>query len=280
MQSYAARRSRGDTTILVLRHWTRPAVTMTVAVGRTGAAMTTLVYQTSDSDGVDIDAFGAAMDRALGQLCVSAEGFCEVSGVPAPVPPPATGQAAGFLGIVDLPPVADIDKMWGGTEPLRWRPNPPVTPCEAVDFSRGAELARSRDYVIPGVKRLPLTFGISETIARFRTARAAREFVARSADEVAACDEDRLGAEVSDPATVSDGLTTATIWEMTFSVDDDAEVIYRMGLAVNGDRVAQLTFSPDGTYDIDETAYERLLLRAGQRLNELQEPRKTKARAR
>jgi hypothetical protein len=85
---------------------------------------------------------------------------------------------------------------------------------------------------------------------------------------------------VSDPATVSDGSTTATIWEMTFSVADDAEVSYRMGLAVNGDKVAQLTFSPDGTYDIDETAYERLLLRAGQRLNELQEPRKTKARAR
>ena len=279
MASYVARRARGDTTILVLRRWTRPAVTMTVAVGSTGAAMTTLVYQTSDADGVDIGAFGAVVDRALGQLCVSAEGFCEVSGDPAPAPPPSTGEATGFLAVVDLPPVADIDKVWGGTEPLRWRPNPPVTPCEAADFSRGAELARSRDYVIPGVERLPLTFGISETIARFRSSRAARNFVDRSADEVAACDEDRLGAEVSDASTVSQGSATGTVWEMTFRIADDEEVSYRMGLVVNRDRVAQLTFSPDGTYDIDETAYERLLLRAGQRLIELPEPRKATGRA-
>lgn len=280
MQSYVAERSRGDTTILVLRRWTQPAVTMTVAIGRTGAAMTTLVHQTSHDDGVDLDAFAAAVDRALGQLCVSAEGYCEVSDDPAAVPPPSTGEGTGFLGVVDLPPVPDIGKGWGGTEPLRWRPTPPVTPCEAVDFSRGAELARSRDYVIPGVERLPLTFGISETIARFRSSRAAQDFVARAADEVAACDEDRLGAEVSDPVTVSQGTATGTVWEMTFSVADDEEASYRMGLVVNGARVAQLTFSPVGSYDIDETAYERLLLRAGQRLSELPEARKTDARAR
>lgn len=280
MQSYVAGRSRGDTTILVLRHWTQPAVTMTVAVGRTGAAMTTLVYRTSDADGVDIQAFAAAMDRALGQLCVPAEGFCEVSGDPAPAPPPSTGEGTGFLGVVDLPPVPEIAKGWGGTEPLRWRPNPPVTPCDAVDFSRGAELARSRDYVIPEVKRLPLPFGISETIAQFRSARAAQAFVARAADEVAACDEDSLGAEVSDPARVRQGTATGSVWEMTFSVADDEEASYRMGLVVNGARVAQLTFSPVGRYDIDETAYERLLLRAGQRLTELPAGRDTKARAR
>jgi hypothetical protein len=103
--------------------------------------------------------------------------------------------------------------------------------------------------------------------------------VDRSADEGAACDEDRLGAEVSDASTVSQGSATGTVWEMTFRIADDEEVSYRMGLVVNRDRVAQLTFSPDGTYDIDETAYERLLLRAGQRLIELPEPRKATGRA-
>jgi len=63
--------------------------------------------------------------------------------------------------------------------------------------------------------------------------------------------------------------SSATHWQMTFSVADDAEVMYRMGMAVNRDRVAQVVFSPVGRYDIDQATFERLLLRAGQRLAEL-----------
>jgi DNA-directed RNA polymerase specialized sigma24 family protein len=271
MESYRIPRTEGDTTVLVLRQWTDPVRTMTVGVGRTGSAATTVVHQAEGGRPVDLEAFSETMDQALGRLCVSVDGTCEVSAEARPTAPPSTGEGTGFLGVVDLPPVANLAKVWGGTQPLRWRPRPPATPCEAADFSEGADLARSRDYVVPEAEQVPLTFGISETIARFGSGRAARAFVERTEQLVARCDEQNLGADVSDPTRVRRGDVSATVWQMSFSLADDDAVTYRMGMVVNRDRVAQVTFSPVGRYDIDGRAYERLLLRAGQRLAELPE---------
>lgn len=268
MESFLARRTDADTTILVLRWWAEPVVTLTVGIARTGSATTTLVHEVRNDGAVDVEAFSDAMDAALGQLCFTTEGRCEASARVTSTRPPSTGEGTGFLGVVDLPPVASIAKAWAGTEPVRWRPNPPATPCEAADFTRAAEPARSRDYVIPEAAQIPLTFGISETIARFRSPEAARDFVARTAAAVRACDDDP-GANVSDGATVRSGPTTAIAWHLSFSVSDDEEVRYRMGMVRNGERVAQVTFSPVGRYDIGNTAYGRLLLRGGQRLAEL-----------
>jgi DNA-directed RNA polymerase specialized sigma24 family protein len=269
LESYTVRRTGGDTVILVLREWSDPAVTMTVGIGRTGAAMTTLVHQATSGGAAPVDAFAAMMDTALLRLCSTTDGDCQDSRPPRPTPPPSTGEGSGFLGVVDLPPVATLAKVWGGTEPLRWRPNPPATPCDAADFSDGPELARSRTYVVPGAEQVPLTFGIGETIARFRTERAARAFADRTAEAVDLCDEDNPGASVSDPVRARRGPITATVWRMTFSVADDEEVTYRVGIVVAGNRVAQVTFSPVGRFDIDQAAYEQLLLRAGERLSEL-----------
>jgi len=268
LQSYTASRAGGDTVILVLRRWSDPALTMTVGVGRTGAAMTTLVHRATGGGAASVDAFAAMMDTALLRLCSTTDGNCQDSRRPRATAPPSTGEGAGFLGVVDLPPVADLTKVWGGTEPLRWRPDPPATPCDAADFSDGPELARSRTYVVPEAQQVPLTFGLGETIARFRTARAARAFAERTADAVDVC-KDNPGTQVSPPVQVRRGPVEATSWRMTFSVADDEEVSYRMGIVVAGNRAAQVTFSPVGRFDITAAAYEQLLLRAGERLYEL-----------
>jgi hypothetical protein len=271
LESYAVRRSGADTVILVLRRWSDPAVTLTVGVGRTGAAMTTLVHQARGGGAAVVDAFAAMMDVALLRLCSTTDGNCQDSRPARATPPPSTGEGTGFLGVVDLPPVARLAKVWGGTEPLRWRPDPPATPCDAADFSAGPELARSRTYVVPGAEQVPLTFGVGETIARFRSARAAQAFAERTAEAVDACDEDNPGARVSEPERARRGQVAATSWRMTFRVADDEEVSYRMGIVVAANRAAQVTFSPVGRFDISAAAYEQLLLRAGERLSELPE---------
>jgi hypothetical protein len=267
MESFRARRSDADTLILVLRRWAEPRITLTVGVARTGSATTTFVHEVHSDESVDVEAFSDAMDAALGQLCFTTEGTCEPSRRTRATPAPPTGEGTGFLGVVDLPPVASIAKAWAGTEPLRWRPNPPATPCDAADFSTAVEPARSRDYLIPEADQVPLTFGIRETIARFRSVEAARSFMSRSAAAVQDCDDD-LGTQVSEPSTSRQGPTRATAWALSFQVDDD-EVRYRMGIVLHADRVAQVTFSPVDRYDIGRTAYGRLLLRVGQRLAEL-----------
>jgi DNA-directed RNA polymerase specialized sigma24 family protein len=267
MESFRADRSDADTVILVLRRWAEPRITLTVGVARTGSATTTLVHEVHSDEAVNVEAFSDAMDAALGQLCFTTEGTCESSARTEATPAPPTGEGTGFLGVVDLPPVASIAKAWAGTEPVRWRRNPPATPCDAADFSAAVERARSRDYLIPQADQVPLTFGIRETIARFRSVEAARGFVSRSAAAVQACDDDP-GTEVSEPSTSRQGPTRATAWQLSFQVDDD-EVRYRMGMVLNAERVAQVTFSPVDRYDIGRAAYGRLLLRVGQRLAEL-----------
>jgi hypothetical protein len=132
------------------------------------------VHEVHSDEAVDVEAFSDAMDAALGQLCFTTEGTCESSARTEATPAPPTGEGTGFLGVVDLPPVASIAKAWAGTEPVRWRRNPPATPCDAADFSAAVERARSRDYLIPQADQVPLTFGIRETIARFRSVEAAR----------------------------------------------------------------------------------------------------------
>lgn len=274
LESFRARRASGDTTILVMRQWSDPTVTMNVGVARTGAVMTTFVHQGETAAAMGVRRFGSAMDAALGQLCLTAGGTCEASRDPAPTAPPPTREGPGFLGVVDMPPVAGIAKVWGGTKPLRWRPEPPATPCEGVaDFSAASGFARSRNYVIPEAEHVPLTFGVSETIARFPSTRAAHRFIDRVSNAVGRCDDANLGADISSPSTVDQAAVTATSWLMSFSVADDQEVTYRLGMVVNRDRVAQVTLSPVDGFDIGGPAYERLLLRAGQRLVELPEPR-------
>jgi hypothetical protein len=267
--SYASPRADGATAILVLRRSSDPAMTMTVGVARAGEAITTLVHQTEGERPVRLGDFAVTMDRALAGLCGTTGGTCENSPTPRPTPPPSTGEGTGFLGVVDLPPVANLKKVWGGTAPLPWRPNPPATPCDAADFSRAPTSARSRTYVVPEAEQVPLTFGITETITRFGSANAARAFAARTARAISRCDRRNPAADVATPSRVRQGPVAATVWRMRFSVADDEEVAYLMGVVVNRERVAQVTFSPVGRFDIGAAAYERLLLRAGERLAEL-----------
>jgi hypothetical protein len=270
MQAYTAERDNASVSMLSMRVWSEPVRTMTVGVARSGFLTTTLVHEVDGRRGIDIGAFNTSLSIAVTRLCRTTRASCSHSQPPRPVPPPRTGEGSGFLGVVDLPPVADITKAWAGTEPGRVTPNSAATACEAAEFTgEDIELARGRTYVVPEAEQLPTTFGIDETIGRFTSRRAAAEFVRRVSRDVESCEEENLAAKVSDASLARAGEVLATRWKLLFDLNQNRSVTYRMGLVRNGSRVAQLRFSPTGRYDIDDATFEQLLLRAGQRLGEL-----------
>jgi len=272
IQAYTAARDNAAVSILVLRTWSDPVQTMTVGVARSGFLTTTLVHDIDGRRGVDIGYFNNSLSIAVTRLCETTRASCAHSQPPRPVAPPLTGEGTGLLGVVDLPPVASLAKVWAGTEPGRATPNSAATPCDAAEFT-GEDIleARGRTYLVPEAEQVPTTFGIDETIGRFESGQAAADFVRQVSQDVAGCEEDNLAAEVSDAVTARSGSVLTIGWTLRFSLDNDRSVTYRMGLVRNRSRVAQLRFSPSGRYEIDGTAFEQLLLRAGQRLAELPE---------
>jgi hypothetical protein len=87
---------------------------------------------------------------------------------------------------------------------------------------------------------------------------------------MASCEARVSSARVGAPQRVrSPHLSIGRRWTMRFELGPERYLSYRMGLVRAGDRVAQVTFSPADRYDITAGAFERLLVRAGQRLDEL-----------
>ncbi len=270
MQAYTAERDNASVSILSMRTWSEPVRTTTVGLARSGLLTTTLVHEVDGRRGIDIALFNNSLSIAVTRLCETTRASCSHSQPPRPVPPPRTGEGSGLLGVVDLPPVAGLAKVWAGTEPGRATPNSAATACEAAEFTAGdIELARGRTYVIPKAEQLPTTFGIDETVGRFTTRQAAAQFVRQVSRDVEDCEQENLAAKVSDASPARAGRVLATRWKLQFDLNRNRSVTYRMGLVRNGTRVAQLRFSPTGRYDIDDATFEQLLLRAGQRLAEL-----------
>lgn len=188
---------------------------------------------------------------------------------PEPPGPPPTGEAPGFLGTIDLPEVPGIRGDWVGTRPVDARPDIAASLCVDAPFSiPGVTQEQTRTYVVPDAS-LPPTFGLSETLGRFASPPAADRFLERIREQVASCEQRVSSASVDTSERVrSPELSAGTRWGLTFDVGARA-LRYRVGVVRVGDRVAQLSFSPSDRFDIPAGEFDRLLVRAGQRLREL-----------
>ncbi|MFY0409063.1 hypothetical protein [Solicola sp. PLA-1-18] len=267
--SYTVDRPGLDVRILQLRTYADPNRTFTVGLSRSGVVTSSLVHEVDGDTGPDIQQFAQAVRDSMAMVCGSSGGDCgEGLTATRSVPPPTTDEPA-FLGIVDLPPVASVDRPWVGTEsaPLTDGQNPSATVCDNAAFSGSSvQEARSRTFVIPEEDRLPQQFGLSETIGRFDSPAAATRFTDTLADRIDACPDDNLSATISQDAEVEgDGITGRT-WRVSFEVDADTTVYYRVGIVRRGTDVAQVSFSPTSAYDVGQDAFEALTVRAGERL--------------
>jgi len=256
--------------LLVLRVYGQPATTLTVAVARTGAVVTSVVAST-DGRPPSTEHVTETLSDALRRLCRSSvAGACV--GTPrvraVPPPPAGDGEERGILAASDLPPVGRVDRPWVGTRPASTTANPSRTTCDRATFA-AATGRRTRTFVIPQAS-LPAQFGLSETYGRFRTPQAARAFLAAVRRAVRGCAKRDLAATVGPESAPAHGPGVESAqWRLATKVSGSRTVRFRVGFVRVGRTVAQLTLTPVDVADMTEESFAALVVRAGQRLREL-----------
>lgn len=248
-----------------------PAATWTVVATRTGA-VTTRTALATPTGSPPLAPLVATATMAVRHLCTaSAAGTCPVS-APRPVPAaPPPGDVPGMLAAVDLPPVPGVHRPWVGTTAATAVPNLAATPCDHTSFVH-AQRARSRTFLVPQA-HLPERFGLTETYGRFGSAAAARAFARTLEREMARCTGRDLGTTLSHHATGGSAHRGAhwSLWRETAEINArKATVSYWTGVVRHGRYVAQLTLTPVGRYDLSAPTFRALVVRSGQRLEELQ----------
>ncbi|MBY9076342.1 hypothetical protein K1X13_16030 [Nocardioides sp. WL0053] len=266
-------RKVGDqATVLELQSRTRPTTSYSVAVAQVGQVVTSTVGTTVRGD-------SAPAAKTVGVLATSARAICERAGeggcAAKPrtrfAPPPPSGEEAGILATVDLPPIAGLDEPWAATEPTGAARNPSETTCDRASFKAdGATRTRTRTFLVPG-ERLPPQFGLSETYGTFRTSRAAERFLDEIRGRFDACEDRDLATQVLAPRTLGsarEGFDAST-WQLETEVSDSETVRFDVGFVRVGKTVAQLTFAPAGSAEMTPVQFRDLVLRAADRLREL-----------
>ncbi|MET0822285.1 MAG: hypothetical protein ABWY58_15080 [Aeromicrobium sp.] len=264
--SYTVKRPFGDFQILSLRSNRSPERTFTVGFSHSGTITSTLVHEVDGSEGPSIESFARTLDASVSKVCKDSGGRCSDAIEVLPSDPPPTTVAPSFLGIVDLPPIATIDKVWAGTD-FSAQTNPAATQCDKASFTGSSvKKAGSRVYVLYEATELPPEFGVAETTARFTSASKAKDFVSKLSGRIDGCKDKILSAQVDQKAKVSVPDASGTAWRVGFEVEGGKKVYYRTALVRRGADVAQVTFTPAGDYDVSPAAFKAIAERAATRL--------------
>lgn len=264
----------GDTArLLVLRDWDAPGTSMVVGLARTGSLTTTTVSRRPATRKPGLADDTALLADAVRGLCpLPGAGKCATDPTSTGVDPTPVGPDPALLGEVDLPPVSGIEDPWVGTDPQKARVNLAATRCDRADFSgKGVTGAVTRSFVIPGAKRLPPEFGLTETVGSFSTARA-RAFVGDVRGSLDACPGKDVGTKVARVTDRRQQGTDLTVWHVTVEISDQRSVRYLMAIIRDGSDVAQLGFVPSGDVSMANGAFVDLAERALERLAQLDAP--------
>ena len=265
--AYTVKRPFGDFKILSLRSNRSPERTFTVGFSHSGTITSTLVHEVDGDAGPSIEAFAQTLNASVAKVCMDSGGRCSDTVEVTRSDPPPTTEAPSFLGIVDLPPVADINKVWVGA-PFSAQTNPAATQCDNATFtSDNVKKASARVYVLLDAVEVPEEFGVAETVARFSSTAKAKAFVSKVTDRIDNCSDETLSAKVDQRRKVT-GAPSASgvVWRVGFEVAGGKRVHYRTAIVRRGADVAQLTFTPAGEYDITQTVFESIAQRAATRL--------------
>ncbi|AWB93288.1 sensor domain-containing protein [Aeromicrobium chenweiae] len=266
--AYTVKRPFGDFQILKLRSHREPQRTFTVGFSHSGTITSTLVHEVDGVKGPSIETFARTLNDSVAKVCKDSGGECSQSIQVMRTDPPATSEAPSFLGIVDLPPIADIDKVWAAAR-VDPRNNPAATLCDKADFTRkGVRAADSRIYVLYQADNLPKEFGVAETVAQFRSGGQAKAFVRTVEKRIRSCDDKILSARTKQDAVINNPAFSGRAWRVSFEISDKSKkrVYYRTAIIRRGKYVAQVTFTPAGAYDITKREFIQIATRAGTRL--------------
>lgn len=265
--SYVVKRPFGDFRILQLRSHRSPERVFTVGVAHSGRVTSTMVHEREGSKGLDVDDFARALNTSVAKVCRDSGGRCSDDLEVVKAAPPRTSDAASFLGVVDLPPVADIDEVWSGTRPLRPETNPAATQCDEADFQRkGLDSAASRVFVLPDAVGVPAEFGVTETVGVFDSDDTAEKLVDDVRDDIDACPDANLSAKITQEEKIEGEGFEGRSWKISLEIKEGDRVSIRTGIVRRGSAVAQVTMTPVGDYNVDRETWETLVHRAGERL--------------
>jgi len=263
-RSWTVRRPFGDYRILQLVSEEGETQVFTVGIGTTGMIITTIVHKTDGDDGPDLRTFAHVLDSAVAGVCRYGGGRC-ASGlnIVESVPPPVS-SAPAFLAVADLPPIKEVEAVWTAV-PSRATTNPSSTVCDKADFAGAKRSART--YVMPSAREVPESFGLTQTVGKFRDADAAEDFVKEVRRSIAQCPDKNLAAQLEgarelDIQRTDDALT----WLISLEVTSQEQAFYRTALIRRGDIVTQVTLTTTATYDMSPREFSALAQRAGERL--------------
>lgn len=264
--AYTVKHPFGDFQILSLRSHREPARALTVGFSHSGTTTSTLVHEVDGAEGPNIEAFAQTLNQSVAKVCEASGGECSDKIEVTQTDPPPTTESPSFLGIVDLPPVADIDSVWAAA-PFSAQTNPAATQCDVATYtSKSIVQADSRVYVPYQAEGLPKEFGVAETTAKFASIEKAKAFVSKVTDRVDACADRVINAEVDQRRKFRVLPASGVAWRVGFEVAGDKKVYFRTAIIRRGSHVAQVTFTPSGKYDIRQSEFTRIAERAAVRL--------------
>ena len=253
VSAHTVERPFGNFTILRLASHRSPRRTLTVGFSQSGSATSTVVHEVDGKVGPDLDDFARTLNDSVSKVCKDSGGKCTDDVTLTRAEPPRTTEAPAFLGVVDLPPIADVDRVWAAA-PAEPDPNPAATMCDRADFGgKKIDSAHSRVFVLYQASELPKEFGLTETVGRFededsrqevrRQGQAAHRVMSRRQprrqDRPDRHDQERRHDRVR-LARRPRGVRRAT-------ARTTASAIVRRGADV-----AQVTFTPAGEFDMSK----------------------------
>jgi DNA-directed RNA polymerase specialized sigma24 family protein len=251
--------------------WGDPRTAYSVGVVQVGQVVSTTVARR-------VEGPMPPRKRVAGLLARTAEALCERAGgtdctqspdvkVAAPQP---SGETRGGLATIDLPPLTGVTRPWVGTNPAPAAQNPARTSCDRAEFRQsGAVRARTRTFLVPEAN-LPDHFGLTETYGAFRTEKAAKRFMDTVRKRFAGCEDRDLATSVMAPSLLREGRLDGSTWRLRTELSENRDVRFDVGFVRRGNAVAQLLFVPTERADLRPGAFRRLVIRAGQRLEELE----------
>lgn len=265
--AYTVKRPFGDFQILRLQSFRDPSRFISVGFAQSGAVTSTVVHESSGTKPTDVDTFARTLNDSIARVCEISGGNCSDDVEVLEASLPATSQNPGFLNVVDLPPVDDIDAIWSASKPQTTEPNPAATPCDKATFvGDGFTSTQSRLFTIPDASQLPTGFAIAQTTATMTSEDAVKDFVTTLSATVSECPDSDLPIKVDQKKKISGDGFRGNVWRIGFEVEKDTYLYYRMGIVRRGATVSQVLFPPAGEYALSAKDFNALVERAGERL--------------
>lgn len=266
LDAYTVKGVGDQASVAQLRNFDGTGRTVLVGIAQTGSL--TAIVGTSQHVPVSPKTVAAALGALTSHLCTqpgAGTKNCVPNPVVTPAPVPKLLAHPGLLSPVDLPPVTGVNQPWAATPATAASRNLAATPCDHTSFST-AKNAMTRVFLIPEAK-MAATFGLTETIGRFRSPGAASAFVDAIKAKLDVCQHNDLGSHVS--LIPVPGLPTdvdAFAWQIQFETGANNSVTYDMAAIASGPSAAQLSFVPDGAHTISDQDFAALVARAATRL--------------